>query len=114
MALRLRRIWSTEIALGKCFKELQHYLVKGGYKERFVKKQIDRTRQIPRQQALQEHKRDDKCDRVPLVITYNQAQPNIQKILHNKQPLLHSSGANQSLKKLLSLLIADLLIFVTF
>ena len=91
LALRLRCICSTEIALEKRFKELQHYLVKSGYKERFVKQQIDRTRQIPRQQALQEHKRDNKCDIVPFVIMYNPAQPNIQKILHSKQPLLHSS-----------------------
>ena len=37
LALRQRRICSTEIALEKRFKELQHYLVKRGYKERFVK-----------------------------------------------------------------------------
>ena len=91
LALRLRRICSTETTLEKRFKDLQHYLVKRGYKERFVKQQIDRARQIPREQALQEHKRDNKCDRIPFVITYNPAQPDIQKILHNKQPLLHSS-----------------------
>ena len=71
LALRLRRICSTEIALQKRFEELQHYLVKRGYKERFVKQQIDRTRQILREQALQENKRDNKCDRVLFVITYN-------------------------------------------
>ena len=71
LALLLRRICSTEIALQKRFEELQHYLVKRGYKERFVKQQIDRTRQILREQALQENKRDNKCDRVLFVITYN-------------------------------------------
>ena len=71
LALRLRRICSTEIALQKRFEELQHYLAKRGYKERFVKQQIDRTRQIPPEQALQENKRDNKCDRVLFVITYN-------------------------------------------
>ena len=45
------------------------------------------------EQALQEHKRDNKCDRFPFVISYNPTQLSIQKILHNKQPLLHSSDS---------------------
>ena len=52
LAPRLRRICSTEIASQKRFEELQHYLVNKGYKERFVKQQIDRTQQIPGEGVL--------------------------------------------------------------
>ena len=32
-----------------------------------------------------------KTNRVPFIITHNPALPNIHKILHRKQPILHSS-----------------------
>ena len=41
----------------------------------------------------QEHTPDvtEKTNRVPFIITHNPALPNIHKILHRKQPILHSS-----------------------
>ncbi|XP_078371353.1 uncharacterized protein LOC144655006 [Oculina patagonica] len=92
LALRLRRICSTENFFEHRVKELQQYLVKRGYKQRFISEQIDRARLVSRAESLQEHTRETRSDRVPLVITYNPALRNIQKILHNKQPLLNSSS----------------------
>ncbi|XP_078372690.1 uncharacterized protein LOC144656333 [Oculina patagonica] len=92
LALLLRRICSTENFFEHRVKELQQYLVKRGYKQRFISEQIDRARLVSRAESLQEHTRETRSDRVPLVITYNPALRNIQKILHNKQPLLNSSS----------------------
>ena len=73
--------------------ELKNYLTKRGYKDNFVKEQIRRAKQISRDEALQEHTLDDikKTSRVPFIITHNPALSRIHKILHRKQPILHSS-----------------------
>ena len=67
--------------------ELELYLTKGGHKNRFVKSQIARAKLIPRNDALNEHNHDTpKPTRVPFIVTYNSALPNIREILHKKQP----------------------------
>ena len=72
---------------------LKNYLTKRGYKDNFVKEQIRRAKRISRNEDLQEHTPDDtkKTNRAPSIITHNPALPNIHKILHRKQPILHSS-----------------------
>ena len=58
----------------------------------FVKSQIARAKLIPRNDALNEHNRDTpKRTRVPFIVTYNPALPNIREILHKKQPILDST-----------------------
>ena len=93
VALRLRRICSTDEFFKHCSAELQAYLTKRGYKWRFIRDQISRAKQIPRKEALREQKQasKDTSDRVPFTITYNPALPNIQDILRRKQPSLHST-----------------------
>ena len=93
LALGLRRICSTETSFDNRATELKNYLTKRGYKDNFVKEQIRRAKPISRNEALQEHTPDDtkKTNRVPFIITHNPALPNIHKILHRKQPILHSS-----------------------
>ena len=93
LALRLRRICSTDEFFKHRSAELQAYLTKRGYKRRFIQDQISRAKQIPRNEALKEQKQasKDTSDRVPFTITYNPALPNIQDILRRKQPILHST-----------------------
>ena len=92
LALRLRRISSKEDSFNIRATELELYLTKRGYKNRFIKSQIARAKLIPRNDALNEHNRDTpKPTRVPFIITYNPALPNIREILHKKQLILDST-----------------------
>ncbi|XP_078374508.1 uncharacterized protein LOC144658057 [Oculina patagonica] len=92
LALRLRRICSKDEFFECRSKELQTYLTKRGYKNRFVKSQISRAKLIPREDTLKEHLHEIKePSRVPFILTYNPALPNINKILRKKQPILHST-----------------------
>ena len=94
LALRLRRICSKEDSFNIRATELELYLTKRGYKNRFVKSQIARAKLIPRNDALNEHNHDmytPKPTRVPFIATYNPALPNIRDILHKKQPILDST-----------------------
>ena len=100
-ALRLRRICSKDEFFEHRSAELLSHLTKRGYKDRFVKEQILRAKQIPRSETLQEHNHDkDKSNTpVPFTITYNPALPNIQEILHRKQPILNSTDRLQKIFK---------------
>ena len=92
LALRLRRICSKEDSFNIWATELELYLTKRGYKNRFVKSQIARAKLIPRNDALNEHNHDTpKPTRVPFIVKYNPALPNIREILHKKQPILDST-----------------------
>ena len=79
--------------------ELLSYLIKRGHKERFAREQISRAKQILRSETLQEHNRDKDKSPVPFTFTYNPALPNIQEILHKKQPILHSTNYLQKIFK---------------
>ena len=92
LALRLRRICSKEDSFNIRATELELYLTKRGYKNRFVNSQTARAKLIPRNDALNEHNHDTpKPTRVPFIVTYNPALPNIREILHKKQPILDST-----------------------
>ena len=99
-------------------------ITKQGCKETFVKEKIQRAKLRSRKEKLLQCTSDgaDKTDRVSLIITHdnchNPALPNIHRILHRKQPVLHPSGAHRlkkNFKRHLSLLlIVVLLTFVAF
>ena len=91
LALRLRRICSTDEAFNNRCNELTEYLVKRGYKHDFIRRQIKRATDIPRITALRPSKKRSNCDRVPFVLTYNPALPNINKIIQKNFNLLLSS-----------------------
>ena len=92
LALRLRRICSKEDSFNIRATELELYLTKRGYKNRFVKRQIPRAKLIPRNGALNEHKHDrPKPTRVLFIVTHNPTLPNIREIPHKKQPILDST-----------------------
>ena len=52
MALRLRRICSTDEFFNTRSDAFTSHLIKRGYKYRFIKDEIDKVRQIPRSRAL--------------------------------------------------------------
>ena len=83
MALRLRRICSTDEFVNTRSDALTSHLIKRGYKYRFIKDEIDKVRRIPRSRALETSTKKE-SNRIPFVVTFNPALPNIRS--HFQQP----------------------------
>ena len=83
LALGLRRIYLKDEFFDTRSTELERHLTKRGCKNNFVKSQISRAKSIPRNDTLKENSpKIKKPDRVPFIVTYNPALPNIHKVLH--------------------------------
>ena len=90
LALRLRRICSTDETFNLRAAQLTTYLLKRGYKRNFVTKQIQRAANIPRTIALQT-KDVNKPTRVPFTTNFNPSLPHISNIIKKHYHLLLSS-----------------------
>ena len=79
--------------------ELSNYLVKRGYKKDHqgtrVKRGIDRARRMPRANTLRNNQPVNN-NRIPFLVTFHPALPNIGEILHRLHPVLKSSRRCQS------------------
>ena len=84
LALRLRRICSTDETFKIRTTELTTYLLKRGYKGNFVTKQIQRAADIPLIQTLQP-KQTNKPERISFITTYNPSLPSIFNIKKKKK-----------------------------
>ena len=93
LALRLRRICSTDETFKIRTTELTTYLLKRGYKRDFVTKQIQRAADIPRIHTLQP-KQINKPERIPFITTYNPSLPSIFNIIKKHFNLLLSYTYN--------------------
>ena len=91
LALRLRRICSTEDFFKKRTDQLHNILLDRGYKEKLIKDSISKARQVSREQALRTDIEKKGNDRVPLVVTYNPALADLRRIIKVHQPILHTS-----------------------
>ena len=78
LALRLRRICSTDATFHTRTAQLTTYLLKRGYNRNFVNKQIRRAADMPRQLTLQT-KDINKPKRIPFITTFNPSLPHIIK-----------------------------------
>ena len=90
MALRLRRICSTDEFFNTRSSALTTHLIKRGYKHRFVKDAMEKVRQIPRSTALETSIKKE-SHRIPFVITFNPALPNIPQVISSNLNILRSS-----------------------
>ena len=91
LALRLRRICSTDETFNTRAAQLTTYLLKRGYNRNLVTKQIQRVTDIPRRLALQT-KDINKNKRVPFITTFNPSLPHISNIIKRHFHLLLSSN----------------------
>ena len=93
LALRLRRICSTNETLTLRTNELIDYLHKRGYNRYFLQREIQRVNNITRTEALTPHDTStlDKPERVPFVITYNPALRSISSIIRKHFHIILSS-----------------------
>ena len=99
MALRLRRICSTDEFFNARSDALTSHLIKRGYKYRFIKDEIDKVRQIRgggggggcvRSRALKTSTKKE-SNRIPFVVTFNPALPNIRQVISSNLNILRSS-----------------------
>ena len=91
LALRLRRICSTDVFFSKRCQELINFLQSRGYSCRFLKKEINRVRNIPRQETLKPRPQNDDSVRTPFVITCTPALPNVSTVIRKNVNILQSS-----------------------
>ena len=114
LALRLRRICSTDAKFKHRINELKTYLLARGYNNNFLEKQFLRAANISRTNALQTKPKASN-DVVPFVVTYNPALRRISNILRKHFNILHSSKRCKDVFANRLLLLTDVaLIFVTF
>ena len=87
LALRIRRIPSTDATFNTCAAQLTTYLLKRGYNRNFVRKQIPHVSDIPRRPTLQT-KDVNKPKRIPFITTFNPSLPHISNIINKHYNLL--------------------------
>ena len=95
MALRLRRICSTDEFFNTRSDALTTYLIKRGYPHRFIKEEIEKVRHIPRSKAL-ETSMKNQSNRILFVVTFNPDLPNIRRIIFNNLNILRSSQRSKA------------------
>ena len=93
LALRLRRICSTNETLTLRTNEFIDYLHKRGYNHYFLQREIQRVNNITRTEALTPHDTStlDKPELVLFVITYNPALRSFSSIIRKHLHILLSS-----------------------
>ena len=90
LALRIRRICSTNANFTLRLNELRTYLLARGYGNTFLDSQFKRATNISRTEALNTS-RHDFIDRLPFVVTYNPSLPHISNVLRKYFHILLSS-----------------------
>ena len=90
LALRLRRICSSENLFQQRTNEMLQHLIQRGYKKRSIHDAIKKASLVTREEALADKTKSKSLQRVPFVVTYNPMLPNIPKILHEAHLILHA------------------------
>ena len=91
LALRLRRICSTDTFFDQRYKELISYLVKRGYSHFFLQREINRVRCIPRHETLKPRQEHSNTDGTPFVTTFNPALPYPSSVVRKHLHILQTS-----------------------
>ena len=90
LALRIRRICSTDDNFKQCNNELLEFLCQHGHNRDYVKTQINKAFNVPRKNTLYyQHKKSNNC--TVFVTTYNPSLPNFNNIIEKYYPILTSS-----------------------
>lgn len=91
LGLRIKRICSEKGTYEKHRTDLKTNLVRRGYTDKFIEKELRKVDKIDRSSALKRSKRKKNTDRVPLVMTYSSHLPDIGYISKSRLNLLHRS-----------------------
>ena len=92
LGIRARRICSQENDYMTETDKIKENLFRRGYSRRDTHKSLTKVDGINRGTLLNYNtKKSTTNERVPLCLTYNRGLPNIQRILHDRLPILHRS-----------------------
>ena len=96
VALRLRRICDSDDKFQTRSSEYQQYFLARGYKPHKVRKQFYKVSNISREVSRQpKNKRN--VTMLPLLTEYNPMLPDLNKLIRNRLPLLHSDPSMKEL-----------------
>ena len=90
-ALRLRRICSDDATFETRSSELSEHLTKRGYKKPIIKRVIEETRKINRNDTLRYKNKDKPNTRTPLVVTYHPDLPPLAQIVNKHFSILQTN-----------------------
>ena len=90
LGIRLKRICSEETDYENRKTDLKGHLLKRGYNSKLIDNQLEKVDKLNREDLLQ-YNQPKNSDRVPLVLTYTDALPNIHSILYRHMNTLHHS-----------------------
>ena len=90
LGMRLKRICSEVKDYESRKKDLTEHLRKRGYKTNNIGEQLEKVDKLDRQHLLN-YNQPKNSDRIPLVLTYSDALPNIHSILWKHMNTLHRS-----------------------
>ena len=90
LGIRARRICSDNETYKTQRNEIKRHLQNRGYQEKNVEEQLQRIDKMDRGDLLR-YNRKKQNNRVPLVLTYSNALPNIHDILRKNMGILHQS-----------------------
>ncbi|GFS24518.1 hypothetical protein ElyMa_001665700 [Elysia marginata] len=92
LAFRLIRICPCEETLTRRLTELTEHLKRRGFPRKHIQKAILKAKETPRFTAIQRRRLPEtQKNRIPFVITYNPALPNISSILKKYFPIPNTS-----------------------
>ena len=91
LGIRIRRICDRDDDYFKHRADLKKQLRKRGYSGKLIEQQLRKVDKMDREKLLENKTRNDKSDRVPLVLTYSKLLPDIRTILRKHQATLHKS-----------------------
>ena len=94
-ALRLNRICSNNEFFDKRCNDLEKYLLERGYSEKMVRKEILRTRAIPRDALLKKVNSQEKQNKMTFNITYHPVFQDVRKILEELHVILTSDDKHK-------------------
>ena len=100
-ALRIRRICLDEKKFRRRSEELIGWLVDRGYKEDFVRKQVDCACILDRAELLNQESRcsEEKKDHIPLVVTFHPALNELRDIVNRFHAMLDASEEHKRVFK---------------
>ena len=90
LGIRIKRICSDPEDYSVRRQEVKSHLRKRGYKDHLIEEQLKKVDTINRDQLLN-YKQKTENNRVPLVITFSKALPNVHRILRKNMKTLHRS-----------------------
>ena len=84
----MKGISSNQVDLSNSFKEMKNNFVKQGYNSSLINKHLKRKSLLNRIDLIIEKDTQQKSDRIPIIITYNQFLPSVTKIIRKNRKIL--------------------------